>query len=63
MATLYFKERKKKMRVCDERTTLRIDNNLRKTMKLKWKINKVKIKDKNKNLKIFIKKLLQNFFF
>lgn len=51
------------MRVCDERTTLRIDNNLRKTMKLKWKINKVKIKDKNKNLKIFIKKLLQNFFF
>ena len=25
------------MRVCDERTTLRIDNNLRKLMKLKWK--------------------------
>lgn len=25
------------MRVCDERTILRIDNNLRKIMKLKWK--------------------------
>lgn len=51
------------MRVCDEKTTLRIDNNLRKTMKLKLKINKVKIKDKNKNLKIFIKNSCKISFF